>query len=92
MRFRPGEDFVAAFAHELKTPLTSIIGYADALRSRRLDEEKQFMSANYIYTEGKRLEAMSFRLLDIMVTRRRRGGISPWCRPNPCFCTCMTCT
>ena len=28
------------------------------------------MSANYIYTEGKRLEAMSFRLLDIMVTRR----------------------
>ena len=64
------EDFVAAFAHELKTPLTSIIGYADALRSRRLDKEKQFMSANYIYTEGKRLEAMSFRLLDIMVTRR----------------------
>ena len=64
------EDFVAAFAHELKTPLTSIIGYADMLRSRKLDEEKQFVSANYIYTEGKRLEAMSFRLLDIMVTRR----------------------
>lgn len=64
------EDFVAAFAHELKTPLTSIIGYADMLRSRRLDDEKHFMSANYIYTEGKRLEAMSFRLLDIMVTRR----------------------
>lgn len=27
------------------------------------------MSANYIYTEGKRLEAMSIRLLDIMVAR-----------------------
>ncbi len=65
------EDFVAAFAHELKTPLTSIIGYADMLRSRKLDEEKSFMSANYIYTEGKRLEAMSFRLLDIIVTKRR---------------------
>ena len=64
------EDFVAAFAHELKTPLTAIIGYADMLRSRRLDEEKLFLSANYIYTEGKRLEAMSFRLLDIMVTKR----------------------
>lgn len=63
------EDFVGAFAHELKTPLTSIIGYADLLRSRKLDEEKSFMSANYIYTEGKRLEAMSIRLLDIMVTR-----------------------
>lgn len=64
------EDFVAAFAHELKTPLTAIIGYADMLRSHKLDEEKSFMSANYIYTEGKRLEAMSFRLLDIIVTKR----------------------
>lgn len=63
------EDFMAAFAHELKTPLTSIIGYADILRSRKLDEEKSFLSANYIYTEGKRLEAMSIRLLDIMVAR-----------------------
>lgn len=64
------EEFMAAFAHELKTPLTAIIGYADMLRSRKLDEEKSFMSANYIYTEGKRLEAMSFRLLDIIVTKR----------------------
>ena len=67
---RAREDFVGAFAHELKTPLTAIIGYADMLRSRRLDEEKSFLSANYIYTEGKRLEAMSFRLLEIIVTKR----------------------
>ncbi|WP_310602325.1 sensor histidine kinase [Anaerosporobacter sp.] len=64
------EDFIAAFAHELKTPLTAIIGYADLLRSRKLDDERNFLSANYIYTEGKRLEAMSFRLLDIIVTKR----------------------
>lgn len=67
---RAREDFIAAFAHELKTPLTAIIGYADLLRSRRLDDEKHFLSANYIYTEGKRLENMSFRLLDIIVTKR----------------------
>ena len=64
------EEFVGAVAHELKTPLTSIIGYADMLRSRKLDEEKSFRSANYIYTEGKRLETMSLRLLDIMVTKK----------------------
>lgn len=69
------EDFVAAFAHELKTPLTAIIGYADMLRSHKLDEEKSFMSANYIYTEGKRLEAMSFRLLDIIVTKRNKAEL-----------------
>lgn len=67
---RAKEDFIAAFSHELKTPLTAIIGYADLLRSRKLDEEKHFLSANYIYTEGKRLETMAFRLLDIIVTKR----------------------
>ena len=70
---RAREEFVAAFAHELKTPLTSIIGYADMLRSRKLDEEKSLLSANYIYTEGKRLEAMSLRLLDIIVNRRTQA-------------------
>lgn len=67
---RAREDFIAAFSHELKTPLTAIIGYADLLRSRKLDEEQEFLSANYIYTEGKRLETMAFRLLDIIVTKR----------------------
>ena len=61
---------MGAFAHELKTPLTAIIGYADMLRSHKLDEEKSILSANYIYTEGKRLEAMSFRLLDIIVAKK----------------------
>ena len=67
---RAKEDFMAAFSHELKTPLTAIIGYADLLRSHKLDEEKYFLSANYIYTEGKRLETMAFRLLDIIVAKR----------------------
>lgn len=67
---RAREDFIAAFSHELKTPLTAIIGYADLLRSRKLDDEKHFLSANYIYTEGKRLETMSFRLLDMIVMKR----------------------
>lgn len=74
---RAREDFIAAFAHELKTPLTAIIGYADLLRSRKLDEEKHFLSSNYIYTEGKRLENMSFRLLDIIVTKREQIEIQP---------------
>ena len=74
---RAREDFIAAFAHELKTPLTAIIGYADLLRSRKLDDEKHFLSANYIYTEGKRLESMSFRLLDIIVTKREKIDPQP---------------
>lgn len=56
-------DFTASFAHELKTPLTSIIGYADTLRSRRLPEEQQFEAASFIFSEGRRLETMSHSLL-----------------------------
>ena len=33
MQAKRQEDFTASFAHELKTPLTSIIGYADMLRT-----------------------------------------------------------
>lgn len=65
------EEFIAAFSHELKTPLTSMVGYADMLRSRKLEEEKQFLAANYIYTESRRLEKMSFRLLDMIVAKRQ---------------------
>ena len=68
---RRQEDFVGNFAHELKTPLTSIIGYADMLRSRKLDQETVFSAANYIFTEGKRLEGMSFKLLELLVTKQQ---------------------
>lgn len=60
-------DFVANFSHELKTPMTSIIGYADMLRSAELDEEDAFMASNFIFSEGKRLEALSLKLMDLVV-------------------------
>lgn len=61
------KDFVANFSHELKTPMTSIIGYADMLRSASLDPEDSFMAANFIFSEGKRLEALSLKLMDLVV-------------------------
>lgn len=67
---------MGAFAHELKTPLTTIIGYADLLRSKKLDTEKHLMAANYIYTEGRRLEAMSLRLLEIIVAGKKEAKLS----------------
>lgn len=61
------EEFIGSFAHELKTPLTSIIGYADLLRSNRQTDEERFLCANYIFQEGKRLENISLRLLELTV-------------------------
>lgn len=64
---RQKEDFVANFAHELKTPLTSVIGYADMLYSKQCDEETIHMAAGYILSEGMRLEALSFKLMELTV-------------------------
>ena len=60
------EDFTAAFAHELKTPLTSIIGYADMLNSVDLSEEERREAYFYIYSQGKRLESLSHKLLELV--------------------------
>ncbi len=65
------KDFTASFAHELKTPLTSVIGYADTLRSRELPRELQIDVANYIFSEGKRLETMSHALLDLFALEEK---------------------
>jgi signal transduction histidine kinase len=60
------EQFVADFTHEIKTPMTSIIGYADTIRSKELKREQQIMAADYIFSEGKRLENMSMKLFDLI--------------------------
>lgn len=60
------EQFVADFTHEIKTPMTAIIGYADTLRSRPLSHENQMLAYQYIYDEGRRLEAMSSKLFNLI--------------------------
>ena len=68
---RKQEDFTASFVHELKTPLTSIIGYSDMLRSINLSKKEIFEVSNYIYSQGKRLESLSFKLLELLVLKNQ---------------------
>lgn len=65
------EEFTAAFAHELKTPLTSIIGYADTIRQMELSPEEMDMCADYIYRQGKRLQSLSYKLLDLTMAGKQ---------------------
>ncbi|MCC8022637.1 MAG: HAMP domain-containing histidine kinase [Clostridiales bacterium] len=68
---RRQEAFTGSFAHEVKTPLTSIIGYADMLRSQQMDEESRIMAADRVFREGKRLEALSHKLLELIVLEKQ---------------------
>ena len=68
---RRQEEFTAAFAHELKTPLTSIIGYADTIRQMELSPEETDMCADYIYRQGKRLQSLSYKLLELTLAGKQ---------------------
>lgn len=71
------ERFVASFAHEVKTPMTSILGYADLLQGQTLNPDEQLQAAHYIVAEGKRLENLSQKLMDILVVKRGEAVLAP---------------
>lgn len=68
---REKEDFVENFAHELKTPLTSIIGYADTIYQKELSREENRRASWHIWNEGMRLEALSLKLMELTVLHRQ---------------------
>ena len=59
------KEFVADVSHELKTPITSIIGYADTLQDGEYDESttKKFLSV--ISSEGRRMANLVSDLLTL---------------------------
>lgn len=60
------DDFISGFSHEIKTPMTAIIGYSDLLRLKNCSDDVRIPALNYIYSESKRLEELSYKLLSLM--------------------------
>jgi signal transduction histidine kinase len=59
-------DFVANVSHELKTPLTSIQGFAQALMDGTAQTpEERHMAAEIIYNEAGRMHRLALDLLDL---------------------------
>lgn len=61
------QTFIANLAHEMKTPLTSILGFADLLRIKKnvSDRERQEY-AGVIVEETKRMRALSGKLMELI--------------------------
>jgi two-component system, OmpR family, sensor kinase len=67
-------DFVANVSHELKTPLTSIQGFAQAILDNTADTpEARKQAAQIIYNEAGRMHRMALDLLDLA---RLEAGIA----------------
>lgn len=59
------KEFVADVSHELKTPITSIMGYADTLMESEYDKEMQAKFLGVISTEARRMAKLVTDLLSL---------------------------
>lgn len=64
------QQFVDSFAHEIRTPLTSIYGYAEYMLKARLDEEEIIESAQSIINEAGYMRKISDSLLELTTLRQ----------------------
>ena len=71
--------FVAGFSHEIKTPMTAIIGYAEMLCAYRLDEQETRQAAGAIRLESKRLERLAHQMLELQLFRNEDVALRPVC-------------
>ena len=59
------KEFLSHVSHELKTPMTAIIGYADTLLTVRLSPKRQEIALDYIRNECRRLSRLSVKMLEL---------------------------
>ncbi|MDE5853630.1 MAG: HAMP domain-containing histidine kinase [Ruminococcus sp.] len=61
------QTFIANLAHEMKTPLTSILGFADLLRIKKnISDSDRMEYAGTIVEEVKRLRSLSGKLMELI--------------------------
>lgn len=54
---------LAALAHEMKMPVTSIMGYSDSLLNVRLSQRQRELALQNIHKTGVRMEQMCTKLV-----------------------------
>lgn len=70
--------FIDSLSHEMKTPLTSILGFADILRIKRnISPEELNEYSSIIVEESKRLRALSGKLMELVSSGNSELELKP---------------
>ena len=70
---RMKSDFLTTAAHELRTPMTSIYGYASLMRTRHMDAERRGDMLDTIARQSEVMITMINELIDLSAIESRRG-------------------
>lgn len=71
------QNFIDNFAHEIRTPTTAIIGYGELLKYANCAEEEKEIAVNHIISQGKRIQNISLKLLDLAYMENENIEIVP---------------
>lgn len=67
------KNFINNITHEIRTPLTSIIGYSSLIKSWKITQKEKIIEYNNkIYEEGNYLNLISQRLIDIVLLDNKK--------------------
>lgn len=71
---------LSALTHELKTPMTAIIGYSESLMRVNLNPKQKDESIAYIHKECRRIERLAQKMMRLIMLH---GGEAPELSPQP---------
>jgi len=67
------ERFINNLAHETRTPITAVLGYAELLKIGNINDEEREKSIDYIISQSRRIQGMAGKLTDL--ARMSNGNI-----------------
>lgn len=71
------QQFIDDLTHEMKTPLTAILGYAEYLQNAKSSEEERQIALGYLYDAALRLKSLSVKLLELASLRGETIALRP---------------
>ncbi|MBM3320654.1 MAG: HAMP domain-containing histidine kinase [Candidatus Eisenbacteria bacterium] len=70
-------EFLSNVGHELRTPITSVIGFAECLRYPEIDEATRMEFAGHILEQGQRLSNLIDQVLDLSEITEQTLRVEP---------------